>query len=383
MTPLRLLAIIEASSITGPAKNLLEFARRAGELGVFTTIATFTRGESENQFTQTARALAADCGSVALETIPERGAFDPEILRGLRALAARVRPDVIQTHAVKSHFLGRAAGLPAHAPWVAFHHGYTWPTLKAKAYNQLDRWSLRAATRILTVSRPFRDELVAFGVRPARIEIIHNAIPARWGERACEPAEAAALKARTGIPPEKKVVLIVGRLSREKDHITLLEAVHRLREGVAPHIVIVGDGHERARIEERVQQLGLGGQVTFTGQQSSAEPWYGIADVAVLSSLSEGSPNALLEAMATNVPVVATAVGGIPEIVTNEESALLIQPGDPESMSHAIARILTEPGLAERLTKRSRELIPERHEPAARARKLVAIYRSLSASQFL
>jgi glycosyltransferase involved in cell wall biosynthesis len=380
MTPLHLLAIIEASTITGPAKNLLEFARRSADFGVITTIATFTREEAENQFTQTVRALAARSKGVALETIPERGPFDVEVPRALRALAVRVRPDILQTHAVKSHFLARVAGLPSHAPWIAFHHGYTWPTLKARAYNQLDRWSLRSADKVLTVSVPFRDELTAFGVRSERIEIIHNAIPAGWGARACEPSEAAVLRAAVGIPPERKVILIVGRLSREKDHLTLLEAVHRLRETVAPHLVVVGDGPERPRVEERVRTLGLGYHVTFTGQQSSAEPWYGIADVAVLSSLSEGSPNALLEAMATNVPVVATAVGGIPEIVTNEESALLVKPGDPGAMSAAITRLLTEPGLADRLKKRSRELIAERHEPESRARRLVSIYRSVSAS---
>ena len=378
MIPFRLLAIIEAYSITGPAKNLLEFARRATEQGVCTTIATFTRDSSDNQFTRAVLDAASQHEGIALETIPERGPFDPETIRALRALAARVRPDIIQTHAVKSHFLNRLAGLPGIAPWVAFHHGYTWPTLKARAYNQLDRLSLRSAKKVLTVSVPFRDQLAAFGVRPERIEIIHNAIPAGWGAQACRPEEAEALRARAGIDPGRKVILIVGRLSREKDHLTLLEAVNRLRATVMPHLVIVGEGPERSRIEARMRQLGLGSYVTFTGQQNSAEPWYGIADVAVLSSLSEGSPNALLEAMATNVPIVATAVGGVPEIVTHDESALLIDPGDPESMTAAIARLLTEPGLAERLKKRSRQLILERHEPEARTRKLVSIYRSLA-----
>lgn len=380
MTPLRLLAIIEASSITGPARNLLEFARQATAQNVFTTIATFMRGESDNQFTRAVLAAASSHEGLALETISERGPFDPETLRSLRALAVRVRPDVIQTHAVKSHFLARLAGLPRQAPWVAFHHGYTWPSRKARAYNQLDRWSLRSADRVLTVCVPFRDELAARGVPPARIGIIHNAIPDGWGLKAREPGEAARLRAGTGIAPEKRVILIVGRLSREKDHLTLIEAVNRLPAGAMPHLVIVGDGPEKSRIEERIGRLGMHGCVTFTGHQSSAEPWYGIANVAVLSSLSEGSPNALLEAMAANVPVVATAVGGVPEIVADGESALLIAPGDPESMSAAITRILTEPGLADRLKQRSHELILEHHEPAARTRKLVSIYRSLAES---
>jgi glycosyltransferase involved in cell wall biosynthesis len=378
MTPLRLLAIIEAYSITGPAKNLLEFARCATELDVSTTIATFTRGELNNQFTEAVREAANSRTGIAIETIHERSLFDRGVLPSLRALIERVRPDVIQTHAVKSHFLSRVAGLPRYSPWVAFHHGYTWPTLKARTYNQLDRWSLRSAAKVITVSAPFRRELTHHGVRPESIEIIHNAIPPDWGARARNAENVARLRAGAGIAPGTKVILIVGRLSREKDHLTLLEAVSRLLPSIAPHLVIVGDGPERAKIESCVHRLGLEACVTLAGQQSSAEPWYGIADVAVLSSLSEGSPNALLEAMATSVPVVATAVGGVPEIVTHEESALLIRPGDPMAMSAALIRVLADPELAKRLTTRSRELILECHQPAARTRKLVSIYRALA-----
>ncbi len=377
MRPLRLLAIIEASSITGPAKNLLEFARRATEFNISTTFATFTRGKSENQFTRAVLDAAREYPGLALETVPERGPFDTETLRALRTLTQRVAPDVIQTHAVKSHFLARAAGLPGKAPWVAFHHGYTWPTLKARVYNQLDRWSLQSATKIVTVSEPFREELAAFGVPRQRIEIVHNAIPSDWGSAACLPDAAARLRAEMGIQGDTKVILIVGRLSREKDHITLLEAVHRLPASVPHHLIIVGDGPERPRIEDRIRQLKLQDSVTFTGHRASAEPWYGIADVAVLSSLTEGSPNALLEAMATGVPVVATSVGGIPEIVTNDESALLVRPGDVGAMSEALTRILTNPELAARLATSSRQLILDRHNPEIRVRRLAEIYRSV------
>lgn len=365
------MAIIEAYSITGPAKNLLEFARLAAAHNVSTCIATFARGNDDNQFIRTVR----DQG-LALEIIQERGTFDGNVPSKLHDAAARLQPDIIQTHAVKSHFLARSSGLHRLAPWVAFHHGYTWPSLKARAYNQLDRWSLRAARKVLTVSEPFRNELQAFGVR-GEIEIIHNAIPPEWGAADCVPEQAAALRAKTGIPADRKVILIVGRLSREKDHLTLLEAVHRLRPAINPHLVIVGDGPEKPRIEERIRLLRLEENVTFTGHQKSAAPWYGIADVAVLSSLSEGSPNALLEAMATNVPVAATAVGGVPEIVSDGESALLFAPGDASAMSEALGRLLTDAALASRLQQRSRELVVERHAPETRVAKLISIYRSL------
>ncbi len=110
-------------------------------------------------------------------------------------------------------------------------------------------------------------------------------------------------------------MLIVGRLSKEKDHLTLIRALSRLQSRIDPHLLIVGEGPNRSSIEQEIARLGLAEQVTLTGHQPSAEPYYRIADLAVLSSLSEGSPNALLEAMAAGVPAVATAVGGIPEIV--------------------------------------------------------------------
>jgi glycosyltransferase involved in cell wall biosynthesis len=181
-----------------------------------------------------------------------------------------------------------------------------------------------------------------------------------------------------GIASDRNIILIVGRLSREKDHLTLLRAVDRLPSNLNPHLLVVGEGPERGRLEQEIRQLGLTERVTLTGQQRSAEPYYRIANLAVLSSLSEGSPNALLEAMSAGVPVVATNVGGIPEIVTDKESALLVAPGDVENMAAAMAKLLGDPSLARRFVERGRSLVLEKHSPAARAERLSGIYRTLA-----
>jgi glycosyltransferase involved in cell wall biosynthesis len=379
MTNIRLLAILEATTITGPAKNLLQFARcaRSGEtdIAVEVSIAVFQRGAGSNLFIDTARRE-----SIPVYPIHERARFDRAVISRLSALTRELHPDLIQSHAVKSHFLVRRAALDRMAPWVAFHHGYTWPDLRARLYNQLDRWSLRTARRVLTVSLAFRNELVRRGVEEGRIEVIQNAIDSHWGAAKRSAGNAAALRASLGIGPGEKVILIVGRVSREKDHRTLLLALARLRAAAAggatplPRLVIAGDGPERPRIEEIIRQLGLADAVNLAGQVPTAEPYYGIADVCVLSSLSEGSPNALLEAMAARVPVVATRSGGIPEIVAHGESALLIQPRDVEGMTRAIAAVLTDETLARRLTGRAYELILTRHTPASRARRLAEVY---------
>jgi glycosyltransferase involved in cell wall biosynthesis len=376
--PLRVLAVLEATTVTGPAKNLLEFARIAGEdrfdPPVELSIATFRREGDSRVFLD----AAADAG-IPVHSIPERGRFDRAVIPHLRSLAGELAPDVIQTHAVKSHMLVRSSGLHRSLPWVAFHHGYTWPDLRARVYNQLDRWSLRAARRVVTVSLPFRRELTSYGVPANRITVLHNAIDPGWAASTAE--SSAALRTELGIAADRQVILIVGRLSREKDHLTLLDAVESIRkEGrVAPHLLIVGEGPERPRIEERIRALRLNAHVTMTGQVPSARPYYGIADVAVLSSLSEGSPNALLEAMAARVPAVATAVGGVPEIVTDRESALLIAPGDGEAMARALTAALTDRDLADSLRTNAYRLVEERYSPERRVRALGEIYREVLA----
>jgi glycosyltransferase involved in cell wall biosynthesis len=174
MKQIRLLAFLEATSITGPAKNLLEFAklaRDATDSPVEVSIATFRREGDSDVFLS-----AVQHAGIPSYPIPERSRFDRSVLGSMRALAVKLAPDIIQTHAVKSHFLIRRAELDRMRPWLAFHHGYTWPELRARAYNQLDRWSLRSARQVVTVSTPFRDELVRRGVAAERIAVVHNAI---------------------------------------------------------------------------------------------------------------------------------------------------------------------------------------------------------------
>ncbi len=375
---IKLLAVIEATTVTGVAKNMLDFCRtvrelnadQPGTLPVETAIVTYERGRntaplltetatgeptsddrltgdaaSPNEFIRAARALG-----LTVDVLGERFRFDPRLVPNLRRAVARHAPDIILTHQVKSHFLLRLSGLWRTRPWVAFHHGYTTTDLKVRAYNQLNRWSLPAATRVVTVCHAFARELAQAGVAPARIAVQHNAISA--GAPTDEGA-AATLRAQLGLLPDERVVLAVGRLSREKAHGDLLDAFAHLRAlnpDVNARLVIVGDGPERAQIETSTARLGLSQRVIMTGQQSDVSAYYAIADVLALPSHSEGSPYVLLEAMAARVPVVATAVGGVPEMVTHEESALLVAPRAPQELAAALNRVLTDAPLARRLT---------------------------------
>ncbi len=226
---------------------------------------------------------AVRAAGIELDVIPERGRFDSSVRQALSEIVARRRPDIIQTHAPKSHFLVRSAGLHRGRRWIAFHHGDTAEDLKMRLYTQLDRWSLRAAHRSVTVCEPFADQLVARGVRRDRIEIVPNAMAAA---PVVAPEEVSALRERLAIPPAARVILSVGRLSTEKGHADLLAAVRLLLRDhpqLAIRLILVGDGIERATLERAAAAPDLASSVIFAGHCSNVWPYYSLADVFALA----------------------------------------------------------------------------------------------------
>lgn len=371
---IRVLSVIEADTVTGPVKNLLEFVRQAQALPpesrIELTFATYRRGtlNERDEFLDAARNAGA-----AVHIIPEAFRFDLRVIAHLVRIAAEVQPDVLQTHSVKSHFLLRLSGLWKHYPWVAFHHGYTRPNRKMEMYNRLDRWSLRKAMRVLTVTRAFERELLQSGVPQDRIIILHNAISSAWGTDV-DPDKVRQLHSSLA-PRGEKLILAVGRLSQEKAHADLLRALvllSKARPELKWRLVLVGEGPERLRLEAAAEQMPE--HVSFIGQVSDVRPYYAAADVFVLPSHTEGSPNVLLEAMAARIPVVATSVGGIPEIIVSEEHGILVQACQPEALAHAIQRMLESPAEAAATVEKAAARIAEVYSPEARTGKLEKFY---------
>lgn len=382
---IKILSIVEATTINAVAKNVLEFHRAARELHeqspdfpqIVACIVTFERNRVADQPPGEFVSAARQSG-LEVVVVPERRRFDLGVLPALRNVIEQQQPDIVVTHSVKSHFLLWRSRVWREFPWVAFHHGYTTTDLKMRAYNRLDRWSLPIADRLVTVCEAFARELASTTrVAFEKIAVQHNSVRPR---RASAADEVRALRSRLGIANDERVVLTVGRLSREKAHIDLLAAYKLLQDtspGVASRLIIVGDGPERGRLEAAVAVQGLKERVIFTGQVSDVYAFYAAADVFVLPSHSEGSPNVLLEAMAASLPIVATAVGGVTEVVKHEESALLVPAQDPNALAATIARVLTDQELAERLTTTSTTLIAERFTPQKYVRALVEIYREV------
>jgi glycosyltransferase involved in cell wall biosynthesis len=370
MREIRVLAMLEAHSVSGSAKAVLEFAKEAahGHPGlpkIGLSILTFDRGQGANSLTRAVRDIGAP-----LDIVFERRRFDSNVIPQLRAAVKNRRADVIWSNSVKSHFLVRLAGLNRSCRWVAFHHGYTTTDIKMRIYNRLDLWSLRAADRVLTVCRPFAEQLQRRGVQPNRIQIQHMPIrpfPAVSSE------EIREVRNKLDLDSASRLLLSIGRLSKEKGHVDLVRAFARLREQKSLgslRLALVGEGPERERIMKLCHQFGLEKVVTLTGHLDNVAPYYAIANLFVLPSHTEGSPNVLIEAMAAGVPVVATSVGGVPELARHERDAILTPKRNVPALAAGIARVLGDDSLHRRLKSAGLEIL-SRNTPREYYRSVV------------
>jgi glycosyltransferase involved in cell wall biosynthesis len=377
------LAFLEADTVTGPAANLLQFhraasaqsARAGGRGAVRLTLAVFQRGRAPAA--TSALCAAANAAGVPVVPIWERFRGDARALAAVRRLTDAVQPDVVQTHSLKSHLLVRLAALARTYPWIAFHHGYTRPDLKMAVYNQFDRVSLRRADRVVAPARAFVGELEARGVRSQRIVVLHNAFDIQHEHASLAAADRGRLRDSFGIAGNERLVACVGRLSKEKGHRDLIDALAILRARdprLAARLLVAGDGPERDALVTRAARAGVADAVRWLGYVPCARQLFAAADAAVLPSHSEGSPNALLEAAAYQRPIVATAVGGVPEILVHGESGLLVPPHRPDALAAALHDALTDPQRAAEMGRLARAVVETRHDPAARARALIELY---------
>jgi glycosyltransferase involved in cell wall biosynthesis len=375
------LTLIENATVTGPARNVIEYgkmmARAEGDLpAVEVTIVTYQRGPEPS-----ALAVAARNAGLVVATVAERRRWDTKVFAQLKQVIAAINPDILETRNVKSHFLVRLLGLQRKYPWVAWNHGYTETSALDRVYTRLDRWSLRGAYRVVTVCQPFADTITGFGVNRDRISTLHNAVKPFLSP---SPEEVERVRRELEIQDHEAVILSVGRLSYEKGHADLIRAAARLAgmPGTSPfRVVIVGDGPEREALTKLAMQVGLNKSVTLAGFQRNTGPYYALATVVAVPSHSEGSPNVVLEAMAAGLPIVANRVGGIPEILEDGVTGLMVEPRNPEAMAKTIFQLLSNADLRSRLGSAARAQAQAAHTPEAYRRALVEFYRETMRSR--
>ena len=317
------------------------------------------------------RAQAAGVRFIQLQHVrrPLRPLRDFRGLLELTVLVRRERPHIVHVNSAKAGALGRLAAWLARVPirvytvhgWSFTAHGGT----SSAVYRVAER-ALRPLTTmtICVAESERRAGLEAGTCDEATTVVIRNGV---------ELPSAAAVESRSG--PYRLVT--VGRLQAPKDPLTLVRALGEL--GGPGEAVIAGDGPDRPAVEGEVRRLGLQSVVRLAGERDDVGELLAKADLFVLSSRSEGLPLSILEAMATGLPVVASRVGGVPELVVDGETGLLVPPGDPHALAAAIERLLDDPALRRRLGTAGRTRVSEHFDLASARRAHLDLYRALLA----
>lgn len=361
---------ISAFDVFGPEKTVINECLALRDAGWESTIVNFWDEEE----TPISRKVAS--AGVRYVCVPSRGKLDWRAVVALRGLIGRPGV-VVHSHGYKADLYSLIAARRERRPVVTTVHGWTSENLKVKLYEGLQSVSWRFFDRVVCVSESYRKVARRRGVPEARLVRIPNGIKPGYAAP-IEEGEREALRAALGLGAQDTVVAIIGRLGIEKGHGLFVEAARRIvAAGAKAVFLIIGEGAERPRIESLIAAGGLGGQVKLLGHRDDVARLYRVIDILSICSVREGLPNVLLEAMLNGVPAVATAVGGIPEVVESGVNGVLAAPGDDEGYIRALADLVSDPGGRAALGRAARDTIMREYLFERRMERIMAIYAGL------
>ncbi|RQW01383.1 glycosyltransferase, partial [candidate division KSB1 bacterium] len=294
----------------GPDKTVLLIAEKA-DPEKFNIVLMYMRGASDHEF-QIAR-WARERGLTIHEVI-EHSKLDLDNLRQIQRLIRENRIDIFHARDYKTCFIGYLLSkINRRMKLVFTAHGWIVDSPKMKLYTWLNFVSLRSYHKIIAVSEATKQLMINAGIPGDKIVVVYNAIDVEsWTRKNVD----STLRAEVGIPLTSKIVGIVGRLRYEKDIPTTLKVAQQvIRERSDTYFLLIGDGPDKEEAEKTVQQMGLAEKIRFLGFRKDALNIYAALDVFASTSLTEGTPNTVLEALAMEVPVIHTAVGGVPEMI--------------------------------------------------------------------
>jgi len=356
------LRIIARLNIGGPAIHTILLTAGLNDQLFESTLVTGVEGRYEGNMLD----LAAAKGVKPIIIPQLRRNVDPLggliTLFKLYRLMRRERPHIVHTHTATAGLLGRLAARLAGVPVIVhtFHghvlRGYFGPIL-SEGLVWMERFLAHLSDRIVTVSEGQRRELAGYGVAPLeKITVVPLGFELE-ALLACE-SHRGELRRELGLADDSKLAGIVARLVPIKNHRLFLQAAQTVAEAVPQaRFLVVGDGELREELEAYSRDLGLDGRVLFTGWRRDLACLYADLDVVALTSINEGTPVSLIEALAAGVPVVTTAVGGVPDVVVDGETGYLVEAGDVKGMAAAIIELLRNPERAKEVGMAGREAV--------------------------
>jgi glycosyltransferase involved in cell wall biosynthesis len=357
----------------GPEKTILLSAAMADPRRAEVTVC-YLRDQRDGVFRIHERAAAARVDYVE---IAERHSFDPAVWPKLKALIADRKIDVIHAHEYKTDLLALLLARATNARALATVHGWTGHSARERhLYYPADKRILARFQRLIAVSSDIANELIAHGADPTTVTTVLNAIDHRQFRR--DRTRDAAVRAAYGLAAHHITFGAVGRLEPQKRFDLLLAAFAAIaaRQPEA-RLIIAGDGSLRSALHEHAARLGLTGSVLFTGHVDDVITLHHAFDVFVQSSDYEGTPNAVLEAMAMENPIVATEAGGTAELVCDGEHGRIIPIGRVDRLIEGMTAALADPAAARVMAGRARARVEGELSFETRVRRVEAIYQEM------
>lgn len=379
--PIRILRAITRLNIGGPAINAILLTRDLNDGSDFRSVlVTGTPAAHEGDFADLARSNGVEpliVGALGREISP----FDDLVALGrMVRLVRQVGPDVVHTHMAKAGTVGRLAAQICRVPLIVHtYHGHVFHSyfgpIKTRLFLTIERALGRGTHRIIVLGEGQRAEIAGYRVAP-----LEKLVPIRLGLE-LEPFLHVAhnrgdLRRELGISSESPLIGIVGRLAPVKAHEVFLEAARQVGKALpSACFLVIGDGERHTELVAMVERLGLTESVRFLGWRRDLDRIYADLDVVALCSRNEGSPVVLIEALAAARPVVATAVGGVPEVVVHGETGLTVPPSDPGKLAEGMLTLLRDRSLAEQLGQAGRRHVYPRYDSSRLANDMRNLYR--------
>jgi glycosyltransferase involved in cell wall biosynthesis len=285
--------------------------------------------------------------------------------------------DLVHTHGYFADIVTTLSVKLLKVPHVSTCHGFISTNRSLSLYNKMDHWVLRFADRIIAVSNEMKSDLVGSGIKTSKITVITNAVT-MISQQGFEQARRDG-RSVLGIGADEFVVGYVGRLSKEKGLQYLLEATAILRtDGIKIRTLLIGEGPERSVLENFVGSIGIANNVIFLGFNHQPEKWLPTMDAFVLPSLTEGTPMALLEAMSCGLPVIASAVGGIPDVVEPMRNGILISAGHASEIAESLLCLQKDVALRCKLGAEAKQTVEKKYNSRDWAKRIESEYLNLT-----
>jgi glycosyltransferase involved in cell wall biosynthesis len=385
--PLRVLRLIARLNIGGPARHTVILNDRLRDFGFETLLVHGSPGATESNLEDLARDRGIDTIYVTelgrrIHPLDDLKAF-VRVLRIMR----RWRPDIVHTHTAKAGSIGRVAAFLSNLTrrrskrCVIVHtfHGHVFAgyfgTAGSLAVRVIERTLALMTDRIIAISDRQRNDLVdGFRITsPSRVSVVPLGLD--LDDLLQRSLEFRGVRSTLAFGERDVVIGFVGRLVPIKDVETFIRAAALASERLpALRVVIAGDGECRGRLEELARNLGIGERVRFLGWRRDLLPLYASFDLFVLSSLNEGTPVALIEAMAAGVPVIATSVGGVPDVLHDGENGTLVPARDPISLANAICTVAADPQRSRSLAENARATVSRRYNSGRLVEDIARLY---------